>query len=286
MLTLNDVSFRYGRHTEALCGITCSVGPGLHLLAGENGAGKTTLLHIMGGLLYPTSGSCRFNGADTRRRLPSVLSRVQYFGSQNPDGFPASDMRRMTARHACFFPRFDMELLRGNLDAFGVDFNMKFSAMSAGTFNKAALAYMLSLRCDLLLLDEPSVWLDPVARRIFNRLLMACVGPDQAVVVSTHDFSEADTLYDSIMVLRGGHLLLSGDMSAIGSCLACVSSTSRPAGALYSEPYAGGFRSIVPCAEGVAESQPDIRLLYSALVSDSGHRIVELLKTSRDENTR
>ncbi len=278
MLTLTNVSYSYNSRSEALHDVSCSVGPGLHLLAGENGAGKTTLLHLMGGLRYPTSGKCVLDGGyEMRLRRPSSLSRVQYFSSQPQYTFPAPTLGKMASRHACFFPSFDFGMLRSNAETFGIGMDDPFRFMSAGTFAKAALAYMLALRCDILLLDEPTIWLDPMARRLFRKMLMESVSSEQAVVISTHDFSEAEAIFDSITVLHHGHILLDADIADIASRLKFITSSSRYPNAVYSEICMGTVRSIVPNIDGDMDSQPDFMLLYSALLSDSRTSLLNLL---------
>lgn len=279
MITFDRVGYRYKNKVEALSDISCTIGPGLHLMAGENGAGKTTFLHLCAGLLYPTSGTCDFKGVELRRREPEVLSRVQYFSSQSAYFFPAGDIRAMVKSHACFFPGFDGDMLQRNLSVFGIDEGQTFRSMSAGTFSKAALAYMFSLGCDVLLLDEPTVWLDPVSRHQFRQMMVECVGPEQAVIVSTHDFAEAEALYDSLMIIHRGKLLLDSPVAEIAARLGFVTGPSRRQDALYSEMGVGGIRSIVPVTEDENDTQPDFMLLYSALISDCSASILKHLKS-------
>lgn len=275
MITLRDVSCSYPKKTDALTGITCEVHPGIHLLMGANGMGKTTLLHLMAGLRYPTSGVCMLDGEELRLRRPSQLCRVQYF---SPDmDFPERSVEKMVSRHAPFFPRFDAEMLSRNLAAFGIDSRRKFNSLSYGNAIKARLAYMLALRCEVLLLDEPIVGLDFDGRGQFGRLLMECVDEDQTVIVSTHSLSEFEPLYDSVMCLRDGHLLLQASFGKISRRVMSVVTATPPADAIYSEMRMGRCHSIVPAGENDMESAPDCTLLYNALSSPSANELLRVI---------
>lgn len=275
MITLRDASYSYPKKADALVDITCDVHPGIHLLMGANGTGKTTLLHLMAGLRYPTSGVCLLDGEALRLRWPSQLGRVQYF---SPDmDFPEQSVEKMVSRHAPFFPRFDAGMLSRNLSAFGIDPSRKFTALSYGNAIKARLAYMLSLRCEVLLLDEPTVGLDVDGRRQFGRLLMECVDEGQTVIVSTHSLSEFEPLYDSVMFLRDGHLLLQASFGMISRRVASVVTATPPDDAVYSEIRMGRCHSIVPAGESDMESVPDCTLLYNALSSPSAYKMLQII---------
>lgn len=275
MITLRDASYSYRKKVEALTGITCEVHPGIHLVMGANGTGKTTLLHLMAGLRYPTSGVCLLDGEELRLRRPSQLCRVQYF---SPDmDFPEKSVEQMVSRHAPFFPRFDAGMLSRNLAAFSIDPRRKFTDLSFGNAIKVRLAYMLALRCEVLLLDEPTVGLDFEGRCQFGRLLMECVDEDQTVVVSTHSLSEFEPLYDSVMFLRDGRLLLQATFADISRWVTSVVTATPPADAIYSEMRMGRCHSIVPAEVDDMESALDCTLLYNALSSTSADELLRVI---------
>jgi len=284
MITLENVCYSYRRgKVDALHGVSCHVGSGIHLLMGENGAGKTTMLHIMAGLRYPVSGQCCIDGSQLRLRRPSDICRVQMFSGDMK--LPAESIAEMERIHAPFFPNFDAAMLRRNLDAFGIGAGERLRAMSYGTYVKAAIAYMFALRCDVLLLDEPANGLDPLARKLMRRMLVECVGPEQTVVVSTNSITDFELVYDNVMVLSHGRLLLHESVAAIAARLAFVTSSHPLPEALYSELGAGLWRSIVPNVAG-EESQPDMALLYEALAGDTRREILNILTKNTYENNR
>lgn len=276
-ITLDNLTYSYpSAHTDALSGVSARIGSGMHLLLGENGAGKTTLLHLIAGLRYPTSGRCLIDGGPTRLRLPSVLSQVCFMGAGQQ--FPAATLAEMVRCHAQFFPRFSADTLRDNLQAFGLTDSVRLASLSMGMRQKAAVAYALSLHTPLLLLDEPATGLDIESRQALQQMVARCVTDDQTVIVSTHSIAELQYLYDGVMVLSGGHLLVAMSTADVLSRVAFVTTSSfPPVNALYSENALGQCRSIVPNPGGEIDSDMDYRLLYIALRHDPQHQLTDLL---------
>lgn len=277
MLTLSDINYSYPRGKEALHAVTATIGSGFHLLIGENGSGKTTLLHLMAGLRYPTAGTCELDGIPMRLRRPEELCRIQYLGDDMI--FPADTIKAMADTHARFFPCFDSGMLAHNLEAFGIKAGERLRNMSLGNRRKAHLAYMLALKCDILLLDEPTNGLDITSKNTFSRMLVECVSPEQSVIVSTHTPADLESLYDNVMVLNHGELLLNMNVDEICSHIAFVSNSTLAQDALYSEPRFGLYRCIIPNPDNSIESQLDFGLLYTALSGSSRQAILNCLNS-------
>jgi len=267
-ITFTDLSFRYGgkRSPLALDGINAVIGPGIHLLLGENGAGKTTLLHLIDGLLFPGSGKCLIDGGPTQYRLPSVLSKVFYLGAGMP--LPAATIGQLAEVHGQFYPTLSTEMLDENLRDFGLDPTQKLDNMSMGTRQKAAVAYALALRTNILLLDEPATGLSIRSKQKLLRMLARCIEPEQTVIIATHNIADMQNLYESLMVLDHGRLMLSMPTDEILQRIAFVRTTGSPVdGALYSTTSIDGRHSIV-ANDGSIDSEIDYQLLYSALHHD------------------
>lgn len=277
MLTLSNINYSYPRGKEALHAVTATIGSGFHLLIGENGSGKTTLLHLMAGLRYPTAGICELDGIPMRLRRPEELCRIQYLGDDMI--FPADTIKALTDTHARFFPCFDSGMLAHNLEAFGIKAGERLRNMSLGNRRKAHLAYMLALKCDILLLDEPTNGLDITSKNTFSRMLVECVSPEQSVIVSTHTPADLESLYDNVMVLNHGELLLNMNVDEICSHIAFISNSTLAQDALYSEPRFGLYRCIIPNPDNSIESQLDFGLLYTALSGSSRQAILNCLNS-------
>ncbi|MBO4995918.1 MAG: ABC transporter ATP-binding protein [Muribaculaceae bacterium] len=274
MIDLNNVSYRYKSGTQALEGISAEIGAGIHLLLGENGAGKTTLLHIMAGLLFPSTGTCTLDGEEIRKREPSVLRDIFFITDDMK--YPASTINEFKRIHAPFYPTFDDETLTRNLIDFGMNGNEQLMKMSLGTRKKAQLAYALALHTPILLLDEPANGLDITSKKTLQAMMSRCIDETQTVVVSTHTVSDLQHLYDSIIVLSKGRLMLSRPTWEITECIAFVDTQIPPVNSLYCEQEFGLFRSIIENVEGLS-TDINYQLLYSALHSPACHKIINAI---------
>lgn len=274
MITLNQLSFGYFKWAEALSNVSACIGSGIHLLLGENGAGKTTLLHIIAGLLKPQKGECLVDGSNVADRMPSVSSLVFFLGENMP--FPANTINEMAKIHAVFYPTFDPDMLRDNLEAFGFNGSERLKSLSLGNRKKAQLAYALSLRTPVLLLDEPTNGLDITSKQTLQNLIARCIDETQTLIVSTHTVFELQNLYDSIIMLSKGRLLLSMSTFDIIQRLAFRTSPVPPVDYLYKEQRMGLNQFIAP-NHGEDETALNYTLLYNALLSPERDRIIEIL---------
>ncbi len=203
----------------ALRDLNLTVGRGDVLgLLGTNGAGKTTLLKILGTLIHPTDGGVVVYGWDLVRDADRVRSLV---------GLVTTDERsfywRLTGRQNLeFFAAFQgltssettarIEDLRCQLELEALD--RRFGLYSTGMRHRLAIARALLRRPAILLLDEPTRSLDPIAagglRRLIRSMLVDELGC--TVLLATHNLQEAHELCDRIAVLHQGRLVGSGSI--------------------------------------------------------------------------
>ncbi|MDE7411838.1 MAG: ABC transporter ATP-binding protein [Paramuribaculum sp.] len=279
MINLNHLNYCYRSGVNVLHDITAEIEPGIHLLMGENGAGKTTLLHIMAGLRYPrTATECTIDDVSTSLRLPSVLSKV--FLLTDDMVFPYPTIAEMERYHAPFYPNFDAALLAENLSEFGINPRDSINNFSLGTRKKAYLAYALALRTDILLLDEPANGLDIDSKTVLLRMLSRNITDNQTVIISTHTIWDFQNLFDGVLVLSQGRLVLAEKVWTIVKSLAFVNSLEPISNALYLTQNMGRFQAIVP-NDGTLDTAIDYVLLYTALHSPQQSIITQTVKNAR-----
>ena len=209
-----------GRPLVALDRVSLSVTRGqLTALVGPDGAGKTTLMRMVAGLLAPDEGSLHVLGRDVARNAQEVQDRISYmpqrFGlyedlsvQENLDlyadlhGVPQAVRRERFARLMAM-----TDLARFTARPAG--------KLSGGMKQKLGLACTLVRSPELLLLDEPSVGVDPLSRRDLWEILLQLVRDEQlSVVVSTAYMDEAERC-THVHVMNAGHVLANGTPQAL-----------------------------------------------------------------------
>lgn len=184
---------------------------GVYGLLGANGAGKTTLMRMICGILKPDSGTAVFDGMDAsteeyRARLgylPQDFGYYPEFTGQDfllymsaLKGLPKPQARRRT--------RDLLELV-----SLGEDGRKKIKTYSGGMKQRLGIAQALLNRPQLLVLDEPTAGLDPKERVRFRNLI-AEVGKENIVILSTHIVSDIEHIADSILMIKDGRLIYQG----------------------------------------------------------------------------
>lgn len=274
MIELKNVTFSYYRDTVAIDDVSAVVSPGIHLLLGENGAGKTTLLRLLAGLLIPWKGVCEIDGDNISQRQPSTLSR-SFFLPTDID-IPAKSINKFAKIHGKLYPNFNEESLHENLAEFGMTGDEDYYSMSFGMRHKAIVAYSISLHTDLLLLDEPANGLDIMSKKSLRTMLARNTDDNQTVIVSTHTVSDLRELYDGLIVLSHGKLLVCRPTWEISERIACVNTTIPPVEKLFMEQSLGLFHSLIINDEGLS-TDLNYHLLYSALMSPQRDNVLEII---------
>ena len=251
------------------------IGPGIHLLLGENGAGKTTLLHVIAGLLFAQKGTCKIDGNDISRRQPSDMSKV--FFMPEDISFPAKSINDFAKIHSPFYPTFSKELFRQNLETFHLTGDEELSSLSLGIRKKANIAYVMALGTDIILLDEPTNGLDINAKKELLKIMVSSIREDQTVIISTHTVWDLKNLFESVMMLNRGELLLSMSNEEIISKISFMVGNAPSPDALYTERDINGYHWIEKNVDGI-ETETNFALLYSALMSDTAQNIIDALK--------
>ena len=212
---IHDVTKRF-RRTPVLDHLSLDLGPGVCGLLGPNGAGKTTLLRMLATVLAPDGGHLRILGRDPRRSADRVeIRRRLGYVPQEPgyhESFTAFEfvdyvaiLKEMTDREARHHE------VRRVLDVVGLadQRQQRISKLSGGMRRRVAIAQSLLGHPELLVLDEPTVGLDPEQRLRFREMLSS-VAPGTTVVLSTHQTTDVAALCARVVVLHGGGVRFDG----------------------------------------------------------------------------
>lgn len=212
-LEIDLVSKTYRGGIQAVREIALDLRPGIIGLLGPNGAGKSTLMGIVATVARPTSGTVRWDGVDVVRS-PHALRRVLGYLPQDAGVYPHLDasefldyiaaLKEIDARRA---RRQIAELLEA-LDL-GPVAKRPLGTLSGGNRQRVAIAQALLGEPQLLVVDEPTVGLDP-EQRVRFRDLLARFAHDRIVLLSTHVVSDVELTADRIVVIAAGRVVADG----------------------------------------------------------------------------
>lgn len=219
VITLNNVSFRYpdaGR--DALSGVSLSIEAGSFIaVLGHNGSGKSTLAKLLNAILVPTEGTVTVKGMDTRSE-ENLLNVRRTVGMvfQNPDNQIVASVveddvafapENLGVSPAEIRRRVDEALKRVGMYEFR---NNAPHLLSGGQKQRVAIAGVLAMKPDVIILDESTAMLDPSGRReVMNTVHRLNREEGISVVIITHYMSEAATA-DYMIVMDDGRIAMNG----------------------------------------------------------------------------
>lgn len=209
MLKISGLCKNFGTH-EVLKDLNLEIQSGsIFGLVGINGAGKSTLLRTIAGVYEPDCGSVSLNEKDTYRdesirKKIAFVSDEQYYhiGATIKS---ASEMYRMMYA-------FDEEAYRRYLKMFDLKEDFSILNLSKGNKRRVALLFALSVKPDLLLLDEAYDGLEPLVRLRFKQELAQLVEEGMTVIISSHNLKELEDICDSFGILENGKIMDHGDL--------------------------------------------------------------------------
>jgi ABC-2 type transport system ATP-binding protein len=215
VIEIRNLSRLFGRRM-ALNRVSLTLRRGSVLgLVGINGSGKTTLIKHVLGLLRAEEGSVRVFGRDPVADPVGVLSRIGYLSEDCdlPDWMRIGELLRYAG---AFYPTWDNDYAERLCRDFGLDLSLRVRALSRGQRARAGLVTALAPRPDLLVLDEPSAGLDPLARRdILTAVVRAVASEGRTVLFSSHLLDEVERIADHIALIDDGRVVFSGELEAI-----------------------------------------------------------------------
>jgi len=173
---------------------------------GRNGAGKSTTIRMVLGLVKPTRGVARVLGRDSSALQPEDRARIGYL----PEGhhvYGWMTVEECGRFQASFYPRWNPDIFHAVLSHFRLDRKNKAGNLSRGQRAGLCLALVLAPEPEVLILDDPALGLDPVARRsLIQSMLYVTRRSDRTILFSSHLLSDVERVADEIAVLDRGVL--------------------------------------------------------------------------------
>ncbi len=244
-LETRKLAVSYGR-TRVIEDLTLAVPSGsVYALLGRNGAGKSSLLRVLQGERPAAAGGARLLGEDPWRRRVALMERVGVVPEQ-PNAPPEMSARRLSAFCARLYRRWDEALVLDRLGRFGVPLDRAFSSLSKGQRGSVMLSLALGHSPELLLLDDPTLGLDVVARdAVFREVIGELADRGTTVFVTSHDLRAIEGIADHVAILHGGRLALAGPLEAVKA------EWGRPLEEIFSAVVTGGGGAVKALAAEV-----------------------------------
>ncbi len=211
LITVENLKKSYGRNV-VLDGVSFSAEHGQIIgLLGPNGCGKTTLIKILTGLIKDQTGIVRINNEEPGAYTKSVIS---YLPEKT---YLPGWMRPVDAINyfADFYKDFDKEKALTMVSRFGLDAKQRTKTMSKGQQEKLRLALVLCRNAELYILDEPLGGVDPAARAKILELIMENHAENSTVLISTHLISDVEYIFDRVLMIKEGHLIVDSHVNAL-----------------------------------------------------------------------
>lgn len=224
MLTIEHLSKTYPNGVQALKDVALSIPTGMFGLLGPNGAGKSTLMRTIATLQEPDAGEIHLNGLDVIRNKDALRRRLGYLPQEfgvyprvSPEAMlhhlailkGIGDRTQRTELVRRLLQQTNLwDIRRNNLDTF-----------SGGMRQRFGIAQALIGEPALIIVDEPTAGLDPAERRRFHNLL-ARIGEDVVVILSTHIVEDVSDLCTRMAIMADGRILLEGEPTALINKLA------------------------------------------------------------------
>jgi ABC-2 type transport system ATP-binding protein len=197
---------QYGRK-RALDDMTLAVPRGgIHAIVGANGAGKSTLFRVLLGFETPDAGSARILGCDSARLTPALRGRIGFVNEEHTlPGWMRVD--QVTAMQRRQYPLWNQARYQEVIRNFNVLPEQSIAQLSRGERAGVNLALALAQSPELLVLDEPTLGLDVVAKRAFLEALMfSSVADESTIVYCSHQMEEIERVADNLIILERGAL--------------------------------------------------------------------------------
>lgn len=204
LLKITNVTKKY-HHFKALNNVSMTLESGKIIgLLGPNGSGKTTLIKIINGLLKDYEGEVLVDGKNVgidSRKIISYLPDENYF----QDWMYIKDVLSIFSD---LYEDFNKENCLTLMNRFKLDKGMKIKEMSKGMKEKFQLSLVMSRKAKLYILDEPIAGVDPAAREVILDVILNNYEEDALVLISTHLISDLETIFDDVVFLKDGEIVL------------------------------------------------------------------------------
>jgi len=214
-VSCTGLGVRYGRKValEAV-GLTVEAGQ-VYALLGRNGAGKSTLLRCLLGLQKPGTGTARLFGQNIWTTRAKAMGRIGVV-PEEPDAPPHMTVQHVTGFCKRLYASWDDAGVAARLDRFAIGTRTLVGQLSRGQKAQLSMALALGHRPELLILDDPTLGLDAVARKhLYGELVGELADRGTTVLLTTHDLTGIEGIANRVGILRQGRMAVEEDLETL-----------------------------------------------------------------------
>ena len=216
-IRIDDLTVRYGRKT-AVDGVSLSVAPGaVYTLLGRNGAGKSSLVRCMLGEQKPERGTASLLGHDAWANRTSLMRRAGVV-AEEADAPPTMRVDAIARFSASLYPHWNRAAFDERLARFSVSERARFGDLSKGQKKQVSVALALAHEPEVLVLDDPTLGLDVVARKsLFEEVIAELADRGTTIFITTHDLAGVETIADRVAMMVNGRIVIDEGLESLKS---------------------------------------------------------------------
>lgn len=221
MIKARGLDKKFGE-MDVLKGLDLNVHKGsIYGLVGSNGAGKTTLLKLLAGIYRPDQGSIQVNGQpifenDQAKEITVFIPDELFYFNQY-------SIRETADFFSQMYPSWDENRFTELTKVFDIDVKRRVTKLSKGMKRQVSFWLALSVRPQVLILDEPLDGLDPMIRSKVKKLLLADIAErEMSIIISSHNLRELEDMCDYIGILHDGAIIIESELDTLKSGISKV----------------------------------------------------------------
>ena len=276
-IRISDVTVRYGR-LLAVDHVALDVAKGsVYALVGRNGAGKSSLVRCLLGQMKPQQGKTILFGEDAWSRRSTLMQRIGIV-TEDADAPPEMTVAAIARFCSRLYDKWDQASVEARLQTFGVPLSSRFGSLSKGQKKQVSLALALAISPELLVLDDPTLGLDVVARKsLFEEVIGDLADRGTTVFITTHDLGGVETFADRVGMMEHGKLVLDEDVDALKSRFRRIRFAAQPVAIDTSVLRPTVMRSWGGGAEAIVSNYDDLAFERMRSSSNIGAAEVEVM---------
>jgi len=204
---------KYFGKTHAVDDISFSVEKGeIFGFLGPNGAGKTTTIRCLLDFLRPDAGQIKIFDLDSRKNSTEIKNKIGYLSGDVRlyDGWTTKD-------HVLFLEslRRRKSIARALIEKLNLNPKMKIKSLSSGNKQKLGLVLALMFEPEILIMDEPTLGLDPLLQNTIYEILQNLRGQGTTIFMSSHNLAEVDRICDRVGIIKEGKIVATESITSL-----------------------------------------------------------------------